>query len=99
MKGLAMSGAPTHHLKLWAVANDLYVEIPGASGKPPYITRYSCNTRGLNLLLDLIGAHRLDSDYALPPVPSAYHSNLTKGLGTPHQQAIADKLLAGLLKP
>jgi hypothetical protein len=97
MEALAMSGAPPHHLKIWAVANDLYVEIPGISGKPPYITRYSCDTRGLNTLLSLIGAHRLDTDYAMPStVPDAYRSNFAKGPGTPTQQAAADRLLLGL---
>ena len=94
----APSAAPPHHLKIWASGPDIYVEIPGRLG--PYITRYSYDTRGLNLILDLIGAHRIDTDFSLPPVPEAYRSNFTNGPGTPEQQASADKALrmAGLLK-
>ena len=100
-EGLAMTAAPPRALSIWASGSDIYLEIPGSAGKPPYITRYPYNSRGLCLILDLLGAHRIDYDYALAPLPSAYHSNIiSKGPGTPEQQASADRALrlAGLIK-
>ena len=102
MEGLAMSAAPPRALSIWASGSDIYLEIPGKGNLPPYITRYPYDSRGLCLILDLLGAHRIDYDYALAPVPSAYRSNIiSKGPGTPEQQAAADRALrlAGLLKP
>jgi hypothetical protein len=100
-EGMAMSGAPSKHLKLWARGSEIFVEIPGIAGRAPYITSYPCDTRGIAFVLSLIGAHRIDDDYAALPLDT-YHSNLiSKGPGSPEQQAAADRTLrqAGLLKP
>ena len=95
-----MSAAPPNALHIWATGTDIYLEIPGAKG--PYISRFPYDTKGLNLILGILGAHRIDYDYAIT-IPDAYRSNLaagTKGPGTPEQQASADKALrlAGLIK-
>ena len=98
---IAPSAAPLRHLKLWSNGTDIFVEIPGHAGRPPYITSFPYDTRGIALTLSLIGAHRIDYDYTIQQVPNTYHSNLkAKGPGTPEQQASADKALrlAGLLK-
>jgi hypothetical protein len=97
--------APPRHLKIWASGPDIFVEIPGHLGRPPYITSYPFSTRGIQLLLDLTGAHRIDTDYSLPPIDPSYAprrpSNFDPSTGTPAQQAMAEKLLrqAGLIKP
>ena len=94
--------APPRALRIWASNNEIFVEIPGKLGKPPYITSYPYDTRGVALTLSLLGAHRIDMDYSGPvALPSAYHSNIiSKGPGSPEQQASADRALrlAGLLK-
>ena len=96
------SGAPPRALRIWASHNEIFVEIPGKGGKPPYITSHPYDSRGVALTLSLLGANRIDQDYSGPQaIPSAYRSNLiSKGPGTPEQQASADKALrlAGLIK-
>ena len=100
-----MTAAPSHHLKIWASGPDIFVEIPGHAGRPPYITSYPYSTRGIQLLLDLIGANRINTDYSSPPIDPSYvprrPSNFDPSTGTASQQAMAEKLLrlAGLLKP
>lgn len=96
----ASSAAPPRALRIWHINNEIFVEIPGLLGKPPYITSYPYDARGIALTLSLLGANRIDTDYALPPIPSVYKSNLTKGPGTAEQQASADRALrlAGLIK-
>ncbi len=95
------SFSPPNALSIWTTGSDLFVEIPGASGHSPYIERLPCNTKGILLLLSILGAHRTDTDFLGPiPLPSDYNSNFNKGPGTAEQQASADKALrlAGLLK-
>ena len=96
------SGAPPRALRIWASNNEIFVEIPGKAGRPPYITSYPYDSRGVALTLSLLGANRIDQDYSGPQaIPSAYHSNLvSKGPGSPEQQASADRALrlAGLIK-
>ena len=95
-----MSAAPPRHLKIWAVGPDLFVEIPGRLG--PYITSYSCDSRGITLLLDLLGRKRTDTDFAIPPNQASPYrtAHYDKGPGSPEQQASADLALkrAGILK-
>ena len=97
---LMPSGAPLHHLKIWASGPDLFVEIPGRLG--PYITTYSLDSRGITLLLDLLGRKRTDTDFAIPPgqVSPYRTAHYDRGPGTPEQQASADLALkrAGILK-
>jgi len=98
---IAPSAAPARALRVWANGNEIFVEIPGKGGKPPYITSYPYDTRGIALTLSLLGANRIDYDYTGPmPIPSAYRTNITSGPGTAEQQASADKALrlAGLIK-
>lgn len=96
---LASSGAPPRALKCWASGSDIYIEIPGLNGRQPYITRYTYDSRGISLLLSLLGAHRCDYDYDAT-IPNDYRSNFNRGPGDPIQQASADLALrkAGLLK-
>ena len=96
------SFSPPNALRIWTnIHSDLFVEIPGLQGKPPYIERLPCNTKGILLLLSILGAHRTDTDFLGPvPLPNDYNSNFNKSIGTAEQQASADKALrlAGLLK-
>ena len=101
---LAPSASPSSHLKVWASGSDIFVEIPGANGHSPYITRYTFDSRGIALMLSLLGAHRCDYDYQ-GDLPADYRYGLntpdtTKGPGDATQQASADLALrrAGLLK-
>ena len=99
---IAPSFAPPRALRIWHVRDEIFVEIPGHGDKPPYITSYPYNTRGIALTLSLLGANRIDYDHAGPQaLPSAYRTNIaTTGPGTAEQQASADLALrrAGLLK-
>jgi hypothetical protein len=92
---LASSAAPPRALKIWASGSDIYIEIPGHNGKAPYITRYNYDSRGVHLLLELIGAHRCDYDY-IDTVPNDYRSNFNTGPGDAVQQASADRALLAL---
>jgi hypothetical protein len=92
---ISSSGAPPRALKIWASGSDIYIEIPGYQGKQPYITRYNFDSRGISLLLELVGAHRCDYDY-VDTVPNDYRSNFNKGPGDPLQQASADRAILAL---
>ena len=93
---LAPSGAPNHHLKVWSDGKRIFVEIPGIPTKAAYITDYPYDSRGMNLMLSLLGIHRVDYDY-LGVIPDAYH----KGPHTPEQHASAEATLLrlGMLQP
>jgi len=98
MMSLASSAAPPRSLRIWTSLGDLFVEIPGYGGKPPYIERLPCNAKGINLLLSILGAHRTDQDFSGPiPIPSAYRTDPTAP-GDPTQQASADRAIALLRK-
>jgi hypothetical protein len=98
---LASSAAPPRALKIWASGSDIYIEIPGANGHSPYITRYNFDSRGIALLLELVGAHRCDYDYQ-GDVPNDYRYSLNSpdlnptGPGDAIQQASADRALLAL---
>lgn len=69
---IAASGAPPeHHLKIWSDGHRIYCEIPGIEGKPPYISAYSYNTRGIDTVMSLLGIHRADYDYK-GTIPEGY---------------------------
>lgn len=95
----APSAAPTQHLKVWSDGSRIYVEIPGAAGKEPYITAYDYNYRGIDLMLSLLGLHRIDYDYQ-GKIPASYKGSSNLDVGTATQQSQADAILArmGLLK-
>lgn len=89
---LAPSGAPSRSLRIWGNGVDIFVEIPGSKGKPPYIERMAYDHRAIGHIMSLIGVHRVDGDYTTT-VPTAYHnSNIRKG--TEVDDAILDKIFA-----
>lgn len=99
---IAPSASPSRYLKVWASNSDIFVEIPGSSGHSPYITRYTFDSRGIALMLSLLGAHRCDYDYQ-GDLPTDYRYGLntpdtiaTSGPGTPEQRASADRALLAL---
>lgn len=95
------SFSPPNALHIWTSGPDLFVEIPSTSGRSPYIERLPCNTKGITLLLGILGAHRTDTDFLGPiPIPNDLNSNFNLGPGSTEQKALADKALrlAGLLK-
>ena len=96
---VAASAAPTHHLKVWADTGRIYVEIPGAKDKPPYITAYDYNYRGIDLMLSLLGLHRVDYDYQ-GTIPAGYTGSSNLSPGTRQQQDQAEAILRrmGILK-
>lgn len=77
------NGIPSHALRIWASAGNIYVAIPVSSGGH-YITSYPFDSRGICLALELLGQHRRDYDYALTPSDGICKpSNL---LGTQNQR-------------
>lgn len=99
MTDLAPTAAPTHHLKVWSDGQRIYCEIPGISNKPAYITTFVYDSRGVDLVLSLLGIHRVNYDYQ-GKVPVGYTGRSNFQNGSDSQQAMAEKLLrqAGIIK-
>lgn len=93
---LAPSAAPTHCLHVWSDGIRIYVEIPGTVGKDAYVTTYPFDSRGVNLMLSLLGLHRVDYDY-----PGTIPDSYLKGPGDNHQRAQAEVTLRqmGIIQP
>lgn len=89
---LAPSAAPPHHLKVWSDGHRIYCEIPGSHGKPAYITVYDFDSRGVGLVLSLLGLHRIDYDHQ-GAIPVGYTGRSNFQSGTDTQAAMAEKLL------
>ena len=92
---LAQSGAPARHLKCWSDGTRIYVEIPGSGDKPAYITSYDYNYRGIDMMLSLLGAHRVDYDYQ-GTIPPGYTGRSNFDVGTETQRAQAQKTLRAM---
>lgn len=91
----AGSAAPPQHLKVWSDGKSIYVEIPGIAGKVPYIATYSFDSRGVGLVLSLLGLHRVDYDYK-GTIPSSYTGTHFDQSGSDRQHAQAEALLRRL---
>lgn len=92
MSDLAPSAAPPHHLKVWSDGQRIYCEIPGVQGKAAYITTFPFDSRGVGLVLSLLGIHRANYDYQ-GEIPSGYTGRSNFQHGTDTQAAMAEKLL------
>ena len=95
MSDLAPTAAPPHHLKVWSDGTRVYCEIPGIQGKPAYVTAYNYDSRGVDLVLSLLGIHRCNYDYQ-GTIPTGYTG---KPAVTPQQaqaEAICRRL--GIIK-
>lgn len=99
MTDLAPTASPPHHLKVWSDGVRIYVEIPGVLGKPAYITTYDFDSRGVGLMLSLLGLHRIDYDFK-GTIPSNYtgRSNFQSGTDAQHAQAEATLRKMGIIK-
>ena len=89
---LAPSSAPTHHLKVWSDGNRIYVEIPGVPPKPAYVTTFVYDSRGVDLVLSLLGIHRVNYDYQ-GTIPVGYTGRSNFQHGTDIEAATAEKIL------
>jgi len=95
MTTLAHTAAPTHHLKVWSDGQRIYCEIPGVPPKPAYVTTFNYDSRGVDLVLSLLGIHRCNYDYQ-GDIPTGY-----TGQAQTAQQAHAELILRrlGIIKP
>lgn len=96
---LAPSASPPHHLKVWSDGKRIYCEIPGMHSKPPYVTTMVYDSRGVDLVLSLLGIHRVNYDYT-GTIPVGYTGRSNFQNGSDSQHAMAEKLLiqAGIIK-
>lgn len=96
---LAHTASPPHHLKVWSDGQRIYCEIPGVPPKPAYVTTFVYDSRGVDLVLSLLGIHRVNYDYQ-GTVPVGYTGRSNFQNGSDSQHAMAEKLLrqAGIIK-